>query len=305
MADTQGRHELLSIDAALVHRLVVTQFPEWKDLPVRPVACGGWDNRTFHLGKHMLVRMPSAAAYVAQVEKEHRWLPVMASKLPLVIPVPLAMGEPGEGYPWKWSVYLWIEGDTAASANITDLSNFAVNLACFLKALQRIDTTDGPLPGLHNFYCGGKLATCDRETRQAIAALEDKIDTDVATEIWEAALATTWRGLPVWIHGDVSVGNLLVQEEQLSAVIDFGMLAVGDPACDLVIAWTLFEGESRRTFCSLLPYDAGTWARGRAWALWKALIIAAGFSGTNVVEVMHSWRIINEVIADYKVNLSQ
>ena len=288
------------IDDILVRRLVDTQFPQWKELPVRPVAHGGWDNKTFHLGEHMLVRMPSAAVYAAQIEKEYQWLPTLAPSLPLQIPEPLVMGEPADGYPWKWSIYRWIDGETAASGHIADLCDFATSLAKFLVALQDIDPKDGPAPGPHNFYRGGALTTYDAETRRAIAALKNKIDADAATEVWKAALATSWQGLPVWVHGDVCASNLLVHEGRLCAVIDFGMLTIGDPACDLAIAWTLFEGESREAFRAMLSLDAGTWARGRAWTLWKALIVAAGITDTNTIDAEQSWHIIAQVLADHK-----
>lgn len=290
----------LSIDETLVRHLVATQFPQWRDLPVQTVKVGGWDNRTFHLGEHMLVRMPSAERYAMKVEKEQKWLPKLAPLLPLPIPTPLAMGEPNDSYPWYWSVYGWIEGETAAIAPIVNICDFAASLAHFLSALQHIDPTGGPLPGPHNFYRGGSLMTYDAETRQAITALKGKIDGDAAAEVWETALATSWQSSPVWIHGDVSVGNLLVQEGRLYAVIDFGGLGVGDPACDLVIAWTFFRDQARKTFRALLPLDEGTWARGRAWALWKALIVAAGLTETNPIEAAHSLRTIEEVLADHK-----
>ncbi|NSM56784.1 aminoglycoside phosphotransferase family protein [Wolbachia endosymbiont of Atemnus politus] len=289
-------NEQVIIDITLVRNLVDTQFPQFRGLHIRQVAFSGWDNRTFHLGEHMLVRMPSAEKYAMQVEKEQKWLPRLAPLLPLSIPVPLAMGEPGEGYPWRWSVYRWIDGDTAASAHIADLCDFATSLAQFFIALQSIDTTDGLLPGPHNFYRGGALTTYDAETRQAITFLKGKIDADAVIELWEEALETTWQGLPVHVHGDVSTGNLLVQEEKLSAVIDFGGLGIGDPACDLTIAWTLFKGESREVFRAMLPLDDSTWIRGRAWALWKALV---DITNTNAVE---AWHTINEVLKDYKRN---
>lgn len=190
-------NEQLIIDDMLVRRLVATQFPQWKNLPVRPVAVGGWDNRTFHLGEQMLVRMPSAEEYAMKVEKEQKWLPRLAPLLPLSIPTPLAMGEPDEDYSWRWSVYRWIEGEIAAFTHIADLDDFAIRLAQFLIALQRIDTTDGPLPRLGNFSYVGGLAAYDDETRQAIAALKGKVDADTATELWETALETTWQGSPV------------------------------------------------------------------------------------------------------------
>ena len=247
----------------------------------------------------MVVRMPSAEAYAPQVEKEHLWLPRLAPELPLSIPVPLTMGQPADGYPFNWSIYRWLEGDTAAPERITNLCDFATSLAQFLIALRRIDPAGGPAPGPHNFFRGGSLATYDSETRQAIVALRGKIDARAVTDVWEEALATQWCRSRVWIHGDVSLGNLLLQQGRLSSVIDFGQLGVGDPACDLSIAWTLFGRDSREAFRSMLALDAGTWARGRGWTLWKALIVWAGLSETNAVEAGEPWRIISEVLADH------
>jgi aminoglycoside phosphotransferase (APT) family kinase protein len=290
--------QLPVIDDVLVNKMVRAQFPQWAHLPVKPVAAGGWDNRSFHLGEEMIVRLPSAAAYAAQVEKEHRWLPRLAPFLPLEIPTPLAVGEPASGYPWKWSIHRWIEGDTPSSEAVADSNDFAASVAGFLVALQRIDATGGPPPGPHNFHRGGSLATYDSEARKAIAMLEGRIDTNAATQAWEAALRTAWDHHPVWVHGDMSIGNLLSQDGELKAVIDFGMLGIGDPACDLSIAWTLFRGRSREAFRAMLPLDSGTWIRGRAWTLWKALIVAAGLSRTNAVEWAHPWRVIDEVLHD-------
>jgi aminoglycoside phosphotransferase (APT) family kinase protein len=288
------------IDVALVRRLVASQCPQWADLPIRPVEFGGWDNRTFHLGEQMTVRLPSAEGYVPQVEKEHRWLPLLAPQLPLPIPAPLAKGRPGAGFPWPWSVYRWLDGEIATNARVADRRQFAIDLARFLVALYRIDATGGPVAGAHNFYRGGSLRVYDEETRRSITVLEDQIDAATATEVWETALATSWQGQPVWVHGDVAVGNLLVRDGQLSAVIDFGSSGVGDPACDLVIAWTCFAGESRDAFRAALPLDAGTWARGRAWALWKALITVAALHETNATTASDSRRVIDEVLADHK-----
>ncbi|MFO2485856.1 aminoglycoside phosphotransferase family protein [Legionella pneumophila serogroup 9] len=283
------------IDEKLVCRLIASQFPHYSNLPVKPVAVGGWDNRTFHLGKDMLVRLPSAEQYELQVEKEQQWLPQLASLLPVPIPTPLAKGMPGEGYPWKWSIYRWLEGETIVSANLSNLNEIAKDLATFLTAFHQIDSSGGPKPGMHSFYRGGDLKIYDPETRQAIDYLKGKIDTDHATEIWETALNTSWQGTPVWVHGDISAGNLLVKNGKLCAVIDFGQLSVGDPACDLAITWTLFAGDSRKIFREMLALDKGTWFRGQAWALWKALIVAAGIVNTNAMEVQKSFRIINEL----------
>ncbi|MES2607464.1 MAG: aminoglycoside phosphotransferase family protein [Pseudomonadota bacterium] len=296
------KSEGVNINTALVRHLVESQFPQWKDLPVQPVAIGGWDNRTFHLGKHMLVRMPSAEEYSLKVKKEQKWLPILSPLLPLPIPEPLAIGEPAANYPWRWSIYRWIEGETAACGYIADLDNFAISLAQFLIELQSIDTTGGPQEP-QSFSQIGVLATYDSETRQAIAVLKNKIDAVAAIDIWEKALETTWQNSPVWVHGDVSSGNLLVQDGKLSAVIDFGGLGIGDPACDLAIAWKFFQKKSREIFRETLPLDAGTWARGRGWALWKALIVAAGLVETNAVEAAQAWHTIDEVIKDFKCRL--
>jgi aminoglycoside phosphotransferase (APT) family kinase protein len=292
----------VKIDVALVRRLVAAQFQEWADLPIRPVASGGWDNRTFHLGERMSVRLPSAAPYALQVAKEHRWLPKLAPLLPLPIPVPLAMGYPAEGFPWHWSVYRWLEGEPATVERIADLSEFAATLAQFLIALQRIDATGGPPPGQHNFFRGGPLAIYDGESRQAIATLGGRIDAGAVTAVWQAALAATWQGSPVWVHGDVSAGNLLVRNGRLGAVIDFGSSAVGDPACDLAIAWTLLEGESRDAFRAALPLDRATWARGRGWTLWKGLITLtlAQHVDANPLEADKAHRVIDAVLADHQ-----
>jgi aminoglycoside phosphotransferase (APT) family kinase protein len=294
------RDEKVNIDSSLVRRLVATQFPQWANLAIAPVEADGWDNRTFRLGEHMTVRLPSAAAYALQVEKEQRWLPRLSPLLPLPIPEPLAIGVPGEGFPWHWSIYRWHEGEVATVGHIADLPQFATALARFLIALQQVDAAGGPPPGPHNFFRGGPLTVYDGETRRAIAALGDRIDREVVTEVWEAALATRWNGAPVWFHGDVSSGNLLVDGGRLSAVIDFGTSGVGDPACDLSIAWTFLEGESREAFRAALPLDRATWARGRGWTLWKALIVLAELPGTDKLEIANCRRVIDAVLAEHR-----
>lgn len=296
------KKEDIVIDVSLVRRLIASQFPDWKGLPIDPVATSGWDNRTFHLGKKMSIRLPSAAEYALQVEKEHEWLPKLAPLLPLSIPIPLAMGMPQYGYPWKWSIYRWLDGETVASARIDDLTGLATDLASFLKAFHKIDAVGGPLPGLHSFYRGGSLSVYDTETRSSIASLKDKIEINQTSEVWESALSSSWENQPVWVHGDISPGNLLVCDRRLSAVIDFGQLAVGDPACDLAINWTLFHGKSREVFQKTLSLDKATWARARGWALWKALIIAAHVTNSNHAESLRSLPIIADLIQDYQKN---
>ena len=289
-----------AITPALVSRLVAAQFPQWADLPVRPVEIDGWDNATFRLGEDMSVRLPSGGQYALQVDKEHRWLPELAGRLPLPIPEPLAKGAPGQGYPMQWSVYRWLDGDRATPGRVTAPAQFAADLADFLTALYRIDSAGGPPPGKHNFFRGGPLTAYDSETRDAIAALADEVDTDRAAEVWEAALGATWHGSPVWFHGDISPENLLVDHGRLSAVIDFGTSGVGDPACDTAIAWTFFSGESRRIFEARLPVDKATWARGRGWALWKAMIVLVGALKDDPEDAIATKHVIGEILADHE-----
>jgi aminoglycoside phosphotransferase (APT) family kinase protein len=269
----------------------------------------GWDNTTFRLGDDRSIRLPSADRYVLQVDKEHRWLPILAPQPPLPIPVPHAKGVPGCGFPRPWSVYRWLAGEPATVERVADLNRFATGLADFLAALYKIDPAGGPEPGKHNFFRGGPLATYDSEARDAISALNGEVDTDAATEVWEAALAATRHGPSVWIHGDVTTSNLLVVDGRLSAVVDFGCSGVGDPACDVTIAWTFFFGDSRKAFRDRLPLDDGTWARGRGWALWKAMTtlvqaLEANGAQADLAGLSMGWRlsarhIIDEVLADH------
>jgi aminoglycoside phosphotransferase (APT) family kinase protein len=247
----------------------------------------------------MSVRLPIAQVYAAQVAVEHRWLPFLAPFLPLRIPEPLAMGAPGHGYPWNWSVYRWIPGEATSQEEIGSVSDFGRQLAMFLASLQRIEAASGPQPGPDNFYRGGSLTVYDDQARSAIAALGGRINQGAADRVWGAALRSRWERPPVWIHGDVAIGNLLLDRGSLAAVIDFGQLAVGDPACDLAIAWTLPRGDNREAFRKILALDPSTWQRGRAWALWKAMIVAAGTTATNADEGMLCWQVIDEVLSEH------
>ena len=302
MATNKMHLDELDTDVSLVVRLLTTQFPQWANLPVEPAHSAGTGNALYRLGDEMVVRLPRIPSAVGQVDKEQKWLPRLAPRLPLNIPIPLAKGKPSDGYPWHWSVYQWLEGQDATIATISDPRKAATDLAQFIVALQQIEATDGPPPGQHNFYRGVPLAMRDQQTRDAIAALREVIDVDEATAAWDAAIETpTWNRVPVWLHGDLHAGNLLVQQGKLSAVIDFGGLGVGDPACDVMAAWTLLSAENREVFRELLQVDDATWARGRGWALSFGLIALPYYQISNPVLAGIARCAINEALADHNV----
>lgn len=262
------------LEPATVRRLVAGQFPRWADEPVRPVGKPGVDNSTFRLGDDKMVRLPRFERWIGQVHREQRWLPVLAPHLPLPVPKPLAQGEPAEGFPYPWSVYEWLPGEPADQAGLTDLRQVAGDLAEFLHALQAIDATGGPPPESSNGFRGCDLAD-GRDSpvvrsymESRIARLDGVLDTTPIRELWAHTLATpVWPAAPVWVHGDPAPTNLLARDGRLSAVIDFGTLAVGDPAVDMIAAWTLLDPDSRKVFRDLLEVDDDTWTRGRCWGL--------------------------------------
>ncbi|GHB40540.1 aminoglycoside phosphotransferase [Pseudovibrio japonicus] len=246
------------------------QFPEWAGLPLKRVGQEGWDNNTFRLGDDLKVRLPSDERYVPQVEKEFNWLPKLANQLPIMVPAPVALGRPSADYPWPWSVYRWIDGEPASYSSIRDLNQFARDVAAYLQALWSADVTGAPLAGKHSFHRGGGLIIYDDETRFCLSGLTDEIDAAAALLIWEQALQSKWNQPARWVHGDVSAGNLLVKNGALCAAIDFGLCAVGDPACDLVIAWKFFSADDREVFKTAIDLDQATWNRAMGWSLWKA-----------------------------------
>jgi len=288
----------IDTDVALVRRLLAAQFPEWATLPIEPVRSAGTDNALYRLGQDMVVRLPRHLPTVRTLKKERRWLPKLAPLLPLPIPVPLADGTAAEDYPWEWSVYRWLEGETATIDRIADPGQVVTALARFIAALHRVDPLDGPPPGEHNFFRGVPLAMRDDPTRAALEALRGTIDARAVTTAWDAALRTpVWSEPPVWVHGDLAPGNLLFRRGRLTAVIDFGCLGVGDPACDLIVAWNFLAGDARTDLRIALDVDDATWARGRGWALSVALIQLPYYRDTNPTLAANSRRVIREVLA--------
>lgn len=274
MADGKLHADEFDIDAEMVARLVGAQFPQWAGLPVIPVRSAGTDNVLYRLGADLVVRLPRLAGGADQIDKVDRWLPVLARHLPLAVPEPAGRGVPGEGYPGPWSVYRWLDGAAVADDPLTDQRQAAADLADFVTALQAVDATGGP-PA----YRGGELRPRDEDVRESLRELAGvldasraeslrELDVDAAAACWEESLAQpAWAGPPVWVHSDLMPGNLLARDGRLSAVIDFGCMGVGDPACDLMPAWMVLSAEGRKVFRERLEVDDATWVRGRGWAL--------------------------------------
>ena len=282
------------IDDDLVGRLLRAQFPRWADAPLARVASSGTENALYRLGPHLVVRLPRLARADQTLRKELRWLPYLAPTLPVPIPVPVAEGTAGEGYPWTWAVYPWLEGQNPAVDGLDDPDALADDLAHFVTALQQLAPADGPLANR-----GTPLAERDWYTREALRALAGRMPTEAATAAWDQALeAPDWTGPPRWVHGDLAPGNVLVAGGRLAAVIDFGSAGVGDPACDLLFAWNLLPRTSRDVVRRATGVDDATWARGKGWALSVALIQLPYYWDTNPALVENAHHVVAEVLAD-------
>ncbi len=291
----------LTIDTILVQRLINSQFPQWKDLAIKPVEPQGWDNRTFRLGSHLSARLPSGEEYVRQVQKEQKWLPLIAPHLPFPIPEPIAMGKPSKDFPWSWSIYKWLDGNSANIVELEDihLETIAQQLAYFLNEFHKYNAAGAPTPGLHNWWRAAHTSIYDAETRTLINQLKHFIDADSATSLWEKAIRSKWHQHPVWVHGDVASGNILLKDNKISAIIDFGCMGIGDPACDLTITWTFFKNKSRNVFRNALGLDPDTWTRARGWALWKALYELSESEDKLSIKALEQKRIIGDVLKEH------
>lgn len=287
------------IPLPLVQKLIQTQFPAFASLAIQPVMVQGHDNRTFRLGTDLLVRLPTAHAYALKVPKEQQILPFLAKHLTVPIPTPVAMGMPTPDYPFNFSIYRWIEGESASTLQLDEqaMVGIAHDLATFLEELHQIDSAGGPPPGLHNWYRGAHVSVYDEQMREQAAALQGVIDTDAALALWQAACATAWHHPPVWIHGDLASGNVLIRNQRLAGIIDFGGTGVGDPACDLTIVWTFLRDKAREIFIEKVSLDGATWLRAKAWALWKATFQLCQIEDKKSLPAQVQQKIIQDVLA--------
>ena len=281
-------------DVPLVRRLIVQQFPQWAQLKIRPVESAGTDNALYRLGEELTVRLPRIHWAVDNVDKEVIWLPILATQLPFPVPVPLAKGRPAEGFPYPWSVCRWIQGENPRVGSLSQAEDFARELAQFIVALRSIDSAGGPA-------CerGVPLAQRDAPTRKAIEELRGTVDTDAVSAAWESTLQVPiWNGPPVWLHGDLSALNLLCTDGRLCGVLDFGMSGIGDPAVDLIPAWTLLPKTAREPFRKATQVDDATWRRARGWALSISLIQLPYYRDRNPTLAELARRTIEQVLEE-------
>jgi aminoglycoside phosphotransferase (APT) family kinase protein len=283
----------VEIDAELVRHLVAAQFPRLTELSIRAVQSTGTVNAIYRLGDHLYARLPRVQSWAKDLDREWHWLPRLAPRLSLQVPVPVAKGHPYSRYPFSWAIYRWIDGHPYADGLVDDEHQAAKDLAQFVGELRRIDPVVGAPPG------GRKpLADLDAVTRAAIESAQGVIDSDAAMTAWQRALeAPVWRGMPVWIHTDLLRPNLLVHDGRLSAVIDFGGVGVGDPAADVIAAWSVFGPTGRAIFRSALDVDDGTWNRARGFALHQAAMIIPYYRETNPEFVLLATRTIEEILS--------
>jgi aminoglycoside phosphotransferase (APT) family kinase protein len=285
----------LITDAPLVRRLLAAQFPEWAELPIERVRSSGTDNALYRLGDELVARLPRIEGAARGIAKDFEWLPKLAPLLPAEIPVPMARGAPGAGFPWEWGVYRWMEGENPGLRSGTE--DLALDLARVVRAIQRVELPDPPASRR-----GAPLEVQDRMARKALVQLEGTIDVAAATSAWDAALrAPAWSGAPVWLHGDLLPGNVLVRDTRLAGVIDFAIVGVGDPACDMLPAWSVLGGEAREVFRRELGADDATWARGRGWALSMGLIALPYYTETNPEFAAVARHMIGEVLTEANV----
>jgi aminoglycoside phosphotransferase (APT) family kinase protein len=287
----------IAIGLPLVTRLIAAQFPRWRHLPLAEVRSAGTDNAVYRLGGDLAVRLPRRRAVAAEAARLWQWLPRLAPRLPLAVPMPLASGAPGEGFPFPWLVCQWLDGQDVTADPGLDQADAAVRLGRFVAALHGIDATGAP----PSPFRGGPLGTLDDRVRGEIRDLgaDGMIDPRLVTAAWDRALAVPpWDRAPVWVHADLYPVNLLARQHRLAGVIDFGGLGAGDPAIDLLPAWAWLTAPARGLFGAQVRADDATWARGRGWALGLGLGAVRYYRRTNPALAAIGQHAIAEALAD-------
>jgi len=283
---TRMHDDEIEVDVALVRRLLTAQMPDLAARPLVNVEPWGTDNAIWRLGEDLVVRLPRIQWARQQVEHEATWLPRLAPHLPVAVPEPVAMGESGAGYPWRWAVHRWIPGEGAALDRVTDAVSFAVDLAGVVRDLQAVPTHGAPSASNR----ARPLLDYDEATRSAIDRASHLIDATAATAVWEEALAAPPHAGPaVWVQGDLE-GNCLVRDGRLCGIVDWGSACAGDPAVDVQVVWSpLFTEDSRRAFLDVLDVDDATLARSRGAAINQACAALPYYLHTYPLIVERSW----------------
>ena len=286
----------MKIDGSIVQNLIAQQFPDLSNLPVIPIKKQGHDNRTFRLGDELSVRLPSKSSYADAVQKEAMALVVLGGQLSVDVPEIVALGEPSNEYPLPWSIRRWLAGTTLEDTQVLDRRSLARTFGALLVELRFIPADINLSAGKHSFYRGCHPSVYGDEVVKSLRKMDAQTKTEHCLEIWQKGTESAWSNSPVWFHGDVAIGNVLMTDDKVSALIDFGTCGVGDPACDFAIAWTYFDAVERQIFRDAIKVDDGTWHRAKAWALWKALVSLTGLSGPDIEGVQS--RALDQILSD-------
>lgn len=280
-------------DHALVRRLLVSQFPQWADLPIERVPSAGTDNAMYRLGDDMAVRLPRIHWAIDVVAKEQRWLPVLAPRLPLRVPMPIATGAAVAEFPYPWTVVEWLPGEMATLDRLNDPVQAAHDLAAFVRALVSVDPSGGP-----QHRRGRPVRLQDEAVHRGVAQLRGEVDGAAVLDAWSRVLdAPDYDGPPVWFHGDLAYLNLIARDGVLIGVIDWGTCGVGDPAIDTIVGWSLLPLDARQVYREALEIDDATWARGKGWVL-TGVGAPAYYRETNPVLVADKIKAIEAVLQD-------
>ncbi len=291
----------MNISIELVKELIDSQFPEYSQYELTEVDFQGVDNRTFRIGNKYLARLPSAKCYEGQVLKEQKFLPLLKIHLSYNIPTFVKIGKPSKNYPFNWSIYEWIEGK---SLNLVDQEiqtpvfkkDLAIELANFLNELHKIPIESGVNSGKHNFYRGSHPRVYEKNFFEDLEELKHIFNIEKLKKIWQENIKPSYKETPVWVHGDIAIGNLLIQKSKLHAILDFGCMAIGDPACDLVIYWNYFDFQSAKIFKSTLNLSEDVWQRAKCWHLWKNCFEIRSSLNKNAILLDAKIESINKII---------
>ena len=285
----------VEVDVDIVRGLLAEQRPDLAGLPITRVVSTGTVNALFRIGDDLVARLPLQDHWEEGIDREWQWIPWLTSRITsLRLPEPVFKGRANDAFPFRWSIYRWIEGAPYDDGRIDDEAEAARTLARFVSELRALEITPAAPEGGRE-----PLAKLDERTHEAIENAGKLIDAPGAMAVWDRALRTTpWDSVPVWIHGDLLRPNLIAHRGHLVAVIDYGYVGIGDPATDLIPAWTVFGPEGRTVFREMLEPDDTMWARGRGIALHQAAMIIPYYTVTNPAFVEMARRTVEQILDD-------